>query len=316
MRHMLQRSMALVIALALAVLPVQAGSAAAKNDARVVVLLSHDAKPYEEALEGFRSYFASKGLEARIDVFQLNGDASGAARALEKARDEKANLILTLGSLATSAASAEATGIPVVAGLIMSVEEIKARDQFAAVLLDFPLEVQLRWIVRMLPDYRNIGILYNPARMSQKVEAATRIAQGMGLKVIAQKVESPSELPAALEFLSKKVDLLWGIADDLVYTPQTAKEILLFSFRNRIPLVGISREWVKAGALYAIESDYRDLGMQCGEKMLKVIQSTGSDSGAPEYPRKVVYSLNLKTAQHMKVEIGESLIQGARQVFK
>ncbi|MEN6439625.1 MAG: ABC transporter substrate binding protein [Syntrophobacter sp.] len=314
---MFLRSVALVIAMALAMLSNQAETAAAgKTGARVVVLVSHNAEPYEDALEGFRSYFASKGVEVFIEVYQLNGDASGAAQALEKARKENANLILALGSLATSAACGEAVGIPVVAGLIMNVEEIKARSNFAAVLLDFPLEVQLKWIGKLLPGCKNLGILYNPARMTLKVEAATQIAQGMGVKIIAQKVESPSELPAALESLSRKVDALWGLADDLVYTPQTAKEILLFSFRNKVPLIGISREWVKAGALCAIESDYRDLGAQCGEKALKALQSAMSDFYAPEYPRKVVYSINLKTAQHMKVEIRDTWIQGAQQVFR
>jgi hypothetical protein len=35
----------------------------------------------------------------------------------------------------------------------------------------------------------------------------------------------------------------------------------------------------------------------------------------PQVPRKVVYTLNQKTARHMKVEITETLMRGAREVF-
>lgn len=314
---MFTRSLALIAAMVLAMSFIQAKTAEAGiTDARVVVLVSHNAKPYEDALEGIRSCFAANGIKARIEIIRLNGNAAGTAKALEKAGKEKVDLVLPLGSLATSEACKTGNGIPMVAGLIVNMEEIESGSSFAAVLLSFPIEVQLRWIKQMLPDCRHIGILYSPARIHCNMENATRLAQGMGLKLIPQKVESPSEIPSALEYLSKEVDALWGIPDDLVYTPQTAREILLFSFRNKIPLIGISREWVKAGALYALECDYRELGFQCGEKALRLLLGAPPDDTAHEYPGKVVYSINMKTARHMKLKINEALVQGAGQVFK
>jgi putative ABC transport system substrate-binding protein len=105
------------------------------------------------------------------------------------------------------------------------------------------------------------------------------------------------------------------VVDELVLTPQTAKHILLFSFQNRIPFVGLSTAWVKAGAVYALDWDYTDLGMQCGEMALKVLQGTAINTLPPVIPRKVVYALNQKTARHMKIEIAETLVHGAREVF-
>ena len=48
-------------------------------------------------------------------------------------------------------------------------------------------------------------------------------------------------------------------------TPQTAEPILLSTLKNKIPLVGLSSSWVKAGALYALDRDYVDIGLQSGE---------------------------------------------------
>ncbi len=95
----------------------------------------------------------------------------------------------------------------------MNFDDIKARANLAGVLLEFPLEVQFQWMSRLLPGSKNIGVLYNPAQNLKKVESATRIAERMGLKLYAQKVESPSDIPDALEFLSKRVDALWGLPE-------------------------------------------------------------------------------------------------------
>ena len=308
----------MVLLMALAILTTGADTIAgnAITNARTIVLISHNVKPYEEALEGFQSYLSAQGIQSQFDVFQLDGDPDKAARLLEKSNRQNVNLVFALGSLATTAATKAISDIPIVAGLILNVDETKAKANFAGVGLEFPLEVQLQWLSRMLPDCKNIGVLYNPAQNQKKIESATKIAESKGMKLYVQKVESPSDIPDALESLSKRVDALWGVTDDLVYTPQTAKQILLFSFRNQIPLIGISGEWVKAGALYALVCDYKDLGAQCGEKAVKQLQGANSSSSLLEFPRKVAYSLNLKTAQHMKIEIKESLIQGSQQIFK
>jgi len=37
---------------------------------------------------------------------------------------------------------------------------------------------------------------------------------------------------------------------------------------------------------------------------------------SPLAPRKVVYAVNLKTAEHMKIDIPQALLDGAQQVFR
>ena len=255
-------------------------------------------------------------MRAKYDVTELEGDASRIGPALERARSAGANLILALGALAATAAAREINHIPVVSGLILSAEEFNSKPNFTCVVLDFPLKEQFQWMRSLAPECKNIGVLYNQAQNLQKVEAAKKIARSMGLTLYAQPVRSPSDIPLALESLSKKIDILWGIPDDMVFIPQTAKQILLFSFRNRIPLIGASCEWVKAGALYALEPDYRDIGAQCGQKAFKVLRGAKPGALAPQGPRKTLYVLNLNTAQYMKMEIKAPILQAAHEVYR
>ena len=70
------------------------------------------------------------------------------------------------------------------------------------------------------------------------MHAASQVAKKMGLTLHLRKIVSPREIPAALESLANEVDALWGLADPVVLTPETAEPILLFSFRSRIPFIG------------------------------------------------------------------------------
>ena len=133
--------------------------------------------------------------------------------------------------------------------------------------------------------------------------------------MVAREVESPEALPEAMKSLAKRIDVLWGIVDAVVLSPETAQAVLLFSFRNDIPFVGLSAAWAKAGAIYALDWDYEDVGKQCGELALKVLNGARAGGIAPVFPRKLTYALNLKTVRHMKVRIPDSLVRGAVQVF-
>ncbi len=152
----------------------------------------------------------------------MEGDESKAAKALPASTKNGTDLIFTLGSRATEAAVKSQHGVPVIAGLILNAEDVCRSGNVCCVVLEFPLELQFQWISRMLPEGRHIGVLHGPGNQ-RKVEKAIEVARGRGITLHAKRVDTPSDLPDALNSMAKRVDALWGIPDDLVYTPQTAK---------------------------------------------------------------------------------------------
>lgn len=308
--------MAMLMGLLLSAGPLDGIAQAGAARQRLTALISHGSPPYEAVLHAFQEYLTGQGGTMDMDICNLDGKDVAPPQLLEAAARQQGGLILSLGSMATRMAVREVRSLPIVAGLILNDEDIKGKPNAVGVVLDFPLEVQFQWIKKILPECKNIGVLYNPARNSEKIASAVKTASSMGLTLHAQAVQTPSELPSSLEYLASRVDALWGVPDETVFVPHTAKSILLMSFRNRIPLIGLSNEWVKAGALYSLEWNYRDLGTQCGELALKLLRGAKANAIPPTFPRKVEYSLNLKTAAHMKITIPESLLQGAQQVYK
>jgi putative tryptophan/tyrosine transport system substrate-binding protein len=292
----------------------EGGAAVLPAGMRVAAIVSQDALPYDEALSGFRGHMERQGVAVQIDVYPLHGDPAGSDEALQSARRDGAQVLLTLGSLATQEAVRQVKDTPIVAGLVLKTEDLGGAANITGVVLEFPVEIELHWLQRMLPGLRNVGVLFNPAENQDRIDEATRAAKEMGLTLHARRVTTPKDLPGALDSLSNRADILWGVADQVVLTPQTVRPILLFSLHNRIPFVGLSATWVKAGALYALDRDYGDIGRQCGEMAVKILQGTAPRSIAPAPPRKVVYSVNMKTARILRLDIQAGLLQGALAV--
>lgn len=289
---------------------------ASAESGRIVILNGQDLKPYQDVLAGLQQSLTKQGINLSVEIQSLQGKSGKAQDVLRDVKQNGARLVVTLGSLATQAAVREVGHLPILATMIVSADDIQSASNATAVLLEFPLDTQLQWLRRIVPGAGTVGVLFNPKENQTRVNSAMRIAQGTGLTLLTQAVDTPRALPDALENLSRTVDALWGISDSVVMTPQTAEPILLSTLRNKIPLAGLSTSWVKAGALYALDRDYVDIGIQCGEIAGKILGGIGAGSLPPMHPRKVTYSVNLKTAGAMRLELPQDLIHGATHVFQ
>jgi putative ABC transport system substrate-binding protein len=280
----------------------------------VAVLLSHDATPYRQALEGFQARLAEQAGEIVYEKWVVDREER-LAEALAHLEKKPPKLILTLGTPATRAVIAENDAVPIVATLIIDTGDLKGANA-TGVGLEFPMETQWRWFRRLLPKVRGLGVLFDPASGRRRYRELEKLAGDDRVELAPAETPTPEYLPEALKSLPSSLDALWGLGESRVLSPQTAREILLYSFRNRIPFIGLSNSWVKAGGLYALDRDYLDLGRQCAEMANAILKGAPVSSIPPATPRKVLYSINLKTAEHMKLEFPEEIVRGAQEVFR
>jgi len=288
----------------------------AMAESTIVVLGPQTNSPYKSFVNGFKHYLdAQNGSPGFFDMNPDNNpEADSGLKIIVNQND--AALILSLGPKAFRSVTQQQVDRPVIASLTSDRSELNKHDNATGVILEHAIETQLRWIKHILPDVRTVGVLYNPAESGSRIAAAQKAARKLNLQLIAQEVNSPQELPVAMDSLFRRVDVLWGIADSVVLSRQTAKAVLLTSFRNKVPFVAPSPAWVKAGALYSLGFDYEDLGEQSGEMALSVLKGKPVSSIPPQEPRKVHYTLNLRTAEHMRLKLSSSVVQGAAEVFE
>jgi putative ABC transport system substrate-binding protein len=282
----------------------------------VIILSSKDSAPYKKTEGAFKKDLKKSLGNVQFETHYLAGDGVDVSQIVADTKKKNPALIYTLGSKATRAATKQIKDLPIIASFVMDDRKIKGASNATAVVLAHSVETQLQWLKKLLPKAHTLGVLYNPGENAQRIEVVNKQAEKLGLKLIAIKVGHPRDLPGALKDISKQADVLLGIPDKVVLSRKTAKEILLASFQNRIPFVGLSSTWVKGGAIYALDRDYQDIGEQSGQLAMKILQGTDVNTLPPETPRKVVYAFNRKALDHMKIDIPKAMMKNATRIFE
>ena len=278
----------------------------------VVIIISREAEAYQQVTKNFEAEMRKQRPE--IQFIQMS--SSAVKKDLLSIKETQPALVFALGSDSVRKASQQLSDRPMLATMILGNNALQGQAHATAITLDMPIVKQLQWHQRFLPEAKRVGVLYNPQSNQKWVDQASRIADKLGLEIVAVKVKSPQDITSALKSLNNRVDSILAIPDKMVYSSNTAKVVLLFSFRNRIPFIGLSGAWVKAGALYALDWDYSDLGRQSADIALKILNGTKPEKIKPDVPGKSVYQLNLKTAKHMKLKINRKLIAAAEKVYQ
>ncbi|PIB53453.1 ABC transporter substrate-binding protein [Pseudomonas sp. 2822-17] len=121
---------------------------------------------------------------------------------------------------------------------------------------DPPLERQLHLITSILPQAQRIGVLYS-TESEFLLPELRRYAEALELKIKPQLWDNIND-SRPLQALLRDSDVLLGLDDPLLYNPKTAKNLLLSSYAQQLPLVGPNAGFVRAGSLASTYSDQAD----------------------------------------------------------
>jgi len=283
----------------------------------IVAVKSLVAEPYELALQGFKAALRTQGYAGDIQESILH--AGGEGRLLSEIRERRPSLILTLGSAATAAIHGLVKDVPVVFCMVLNpvasgfVHSMQASgNNVTGASLDIPIGLQFETLKAVVPSIKKVGVLYNPQETEAVVRPAAKVAADAGLELIAIPVSAAEKLQATLDQQRKKIDALWSVADSTVFSSDRSIELLLRrTLEYRIPFMGLSPAFVKAGALLALAVNYNDVGAQCGEQAAQVLAGRPPASLPITAPRRVTLYLNLNVARAIGVAIPPQTLEGA-----
>lgn len=160
---------------------------------------------------------------------------------------DQARLVLALGEAAFSQAIRGA--LPVI-GIHVPVRVVTAARaagcRCSAVYREAPVFSQLRVLRGVLPGARKVGVLLGPqsARFRDQLVLSPLLFE-------IRLLEDADQLPAALAELLPRVDVLLALPDATLYNPDTARLLLLASYRQTTPVIGPDEQFVRAGSLAA-----------------------------------------------------------------
>jgi ABC-type uncharacterized transport system substrate-binding protein len=263
----------------------------------VTVVLSDNSAPFQS----FANTFV-KSLPASVN-----------AKVLETAEQlsfavPPVDLIVTVGMQAAESVVSQNT-VPVLAVMISQRGYIellgkltskKTPRTISAIYLDQPWERQINFLRAALPERRKISLL-SSEEIKLDVTYLRQVVAQRGGSLEVQKVHSTEELFPQLENVLTNSDVLLATPDSLIYNNSNILNILLTSYRYRVPIIGLSQAYVNAGALGAIFSTPEQLAEQAGATVVSFSQKGQLPEAQP--PIAFSIALNHQVARSMGIEL-------------
>jgi putative ABC transport system substrate-binding protein len=276
---------------------------AATEAPTVVVIQLGTAEPYEIALQALTSELDP---EARLVVQKIDPrDANAGARVA----DLEPDVLVPIGTRATSWALESTTDIPIVFAMVLnpvSSKLVKSADEpggrITGATLDISVESQLRTL-RDAVNADRVAVMFNPAKTQAVVDEARRAAARAGIELVPIEVHDPTQLERALDRVDGSFDALWSVADQTVLAGGAVQRVLLHTLKRRVPYMGLSEQYVRAGALLALTASYEENGRQAAALVRRVAAGEQPGSLPLATPQNVEVVFNPKTAERLELNI-------------
>ena len=285
----------------------------------VVVVLSERSATYLEAAEvlvrELERGAPERGGVSRSDVMLMSVNEYAAASSIAP------KLFIAVGTGASGVLATRETRIPQIAMLLpaSSFEQIlqssgrKPGSNFSAVYLSQPFVRQMDLIRLAFPEARRVGVLFG-ADSHNQAAALQAASQSRGLDLATAVVAQGEPAYPALQKVLEESDLLLALPSPQVYNGSSIQNILLSSYRARVPFIGFSASYVQAGAVAAVFSTPAMVSRQTSVMARNLLLGRGLP-GVPQYPQEFAVNVNEQVARSLGLKLDAmSLADRLRQL--
>lgn len=284
-------------------------SALAADKISVFVLNSPNIPVSSQILSGVKETAGELGLnlEVREELVNKDGDF------FKKSESIDADFVLAIGEIAYQQVLAQRLAVPLIlCGFFNPYDQSIPSEWAVRVTLDVPFAMRLKYLLQAVPAATKIGIIYDPVQNEKTVTDGLVAAKELNAALARFPVASAEEI-RKLDL--NGIDALLLIPDTLVCNPATIRSIVMTTIKQRIPVMGISRNFAEVGTLIAVASDYQG----CGVEIAQVINGFLSGKKAADFPliysQRADYFINQAIAERQGVELTQDLVAAATEVF-
>ena len=187
----------------------------------------------------------------------------------------------------------------------------KKYPNIGAIYIDQPLERHLLFSRLTLPNTNRFGFIVSSGNkhVLDKFDSLIN-SDSDHIEIVNPGDNVINSLSHALG----NSDVIVALYDPIIFNLRTTRSILLSTYRKRVPLIGFSKSYVKAGALAAIYSTPENIGKQTGEIIATISNKSALNNKSFPLPRldskyfsisvnnRVSRSLGLPTLDAVSIE--------------
>ncbi len=267
----------------------------------ITILKSSDLKAYNDAIDGFK---ATSPGSAIFTEYDLLGDLERGKQLAKRIRTSESSLVVAVGLKAALAAKLEIDHIPILYMMILDpFKHHLTAGNMTGVLLEIPLDRQLKVMRSFLPSFHRIGMLYDPDKTTSKLKEAEIRAPVQDFQVRGFPVTNEKDIPQQLRALLSESDALWLVPDPTVLTDESIRFILESAVAKQVPVIAFSTEFTRLGALLSLSVDYGEVGRETGRLAKRVLNGEPMMTLKPVSVQRIHISVNQKTARYLGITI-------------
>jgi putative ABC transport system substrate-binding protein len=221
-------------------------------------------------------------------------------------RKEGARTVIALGQESISEALQLPTSVTVLYALVILPPQIN-RPNTAGMYMGTPIKEYLDLVASFLPSLKNICVIATPEVLEVLDKSNQPHLTAYQARNAYDFVDTIKGLDAA--------DALLLLPDISLLTKTAIEESYLFSFRKKVPLLGISKKYVRQGALFALEFDPRQVGRRLGRMAAASLLGKGIAHNQALPAQHFNLYINRETAKKMGIIIPAEMLAHAKSVY-
>lgn len=242
--------------------------------------------------------------ENKVNINYKNAQGDfGTAQIIAQEYNNSSDVIIAISTPSAQAAANNIKDKPIFFSAITNPESAGIlRKNVTGVSDKSPVQKQVQLIEKLLPEAKNIGIVYNTSEQNSfyLTEEFTKAAKGKGYIVKIKGISNISEMASALDTLLPTIDVLYTSIDNTIAS--TYPLIVEKSNKTNKPIIGATKSFVEQGAL-AVDgiSDYQ-VGYQTGEMVARYLNGEKIENIPYEVVEKSEMYINEEVAKRFDIK--------------
>ncbi|ALM86954.1 ABC transporter substrate binding protein [Bordetella sp. N] len=302
-----------------------AWAAGPQKSVAVIAIVDHPA--LDAVRDGVRDALKNAGYDpAKTLKWQFQsaqGNNATAAQIARKFIGDRPDAIVAVSTPAAQAVAAATKDVPLVyaavtdpvaAQLVVSTQQATGTN-VTGVSDALPLDRQIELIKKIVPTAKRVGMVYNPGEANSVavVKQLQDLLPKSSMSLIEAAAPRTVDVGSAARSLIGKADVIFASTDNNVVA--AFESLAKVSNDAKIPLIASDTDSVQRGAVAAIGVNYRDMGLQAGRMVVRILKGDKPGAIPPEGAGKVALYVNSTAAQKQGVTLSDALLKSAAQVI-
>ncbi len=279
---------------------------------RIGILVSFEQTRYDESLKGIMDQLERDGYKKPAVTFIIENAQGSHVRAAEqvsKLAAAKLDLIVTLGTLATTAVTREIKDVPVVFSMVYDPVEAgitrnwkSSGNNSTGASNRFPLSVLMQRLQELGP-FKRLAVLFTPGEKNSEsqLKELQGLQTGAEIKIVAVPLTNKEEVGQILPEVVHTADAIYLTGSSIV--GETAPIIATIANKAKVITITHLDDLAEKGALLGVCANSYRVGRLAGRKAAMILNGAKPSSLPIGVQKKLDLILNMRSANAGQFQI-------------